>query len=88
MVPSCCFLTTSPSGAGKPVGVAINPATPIGVLDEILPDVDLVLVMTVNPGFGGQKFLEQTLDKIARLRGVLNWRRPGCHLEHRAAHGD
>ena len=48
-------------------GVALNPATPLSVLDYVLDDVDLVLIMSVNPGFGGQKFLPRTLDKVAAL---------------------
>jgi ribulose-phosphate 3-epimerase len=59
---------------GKKAGVAINPSTPAGVLEEILDDVNLVLVMTVNPGFGGQKFIEGTLGKIARVRQMMNER--------------
>ena len=50
------------------VGVAINPATPVGTLVEVLPEVDKVLVMSVNPGFGGQKFLPSSLHKMRRLR--------------------
>jgi ribulose-phosphate 3-epimerase len=57
---------------GKRAGVVINPATPPGVLKEILPDVDLVLVMTVNPGFGGQRFLQGTLAKIRRVRRMID----------------
>ena len=53
-------------------GVALNPSTPIDTLNDILPSLDLVLVMTVNPGFGGQAFIEGTLDKIARLRTKLD----------------
>lgn len=53
---------------GAKAGVAINPATPAHVLQEILPDLDLVLVMTVNPGFGGQAFIERTVGKISQLR--------------------
>lgn len=52
---------------GSKAGVAINPATPVSALIEILPIVDLVLVMSVNPGFGGQKFIENTLGKIKQL---------------------
>ena len=52
---------------GVKAGVSINPATPIGVLEDILDDVDLVLVMSVNPGFGGQKFIPRALDKIKAL---------------------
>jgi ribulose-phosphate 3-epimerase len=66
---------------GKRAGVAINPATPASVLEEILPDLDLVLVMTVNPGFGGQKFLAGTLPKIRRVRQMIDQVRPGCELE-------
>jgi ribulose-phosphate 3-epimerase len=57
---------------GKRAGVAINPATPASVLEEILPDVELVLVMTVNPGFGGQKFISNTLPKIRRVRAMID----------------
>ena len=53
---------------GKKAGVALNPATPIDSLDYLWGDIDLVLVMSVNPGFGGQKFIEPQLEKIARLR--------------------
>jgi ribulose-phosphate 3-epimerase len=53
---------------GKKAGVSINPGTPIEAVDPVLGDVDLVLVMSVNPGFGGQSFIETALDKLARLR--------------------
>jgi len=53
-------------------GVSLNPATPVGAISEILNDVDLVLVMTVNPGFGGQTLIEHTLHKIARVREMLD----------------
>jgi len=52
-------------------GVGLNPATPIGALDEILPDIDVALVMSVNPGFGGQKFIASSVDKVRRLRRRL-----------------
>lgn len=57
-------------GFGKKVGVALNPATPLILLDEILPYVDMVLIMSVNPGFGGQKFIEYTVRKISRLSDI------------------
>ena len=66
---------------GKRAGVVINPATPAAVLEEILPDVDQVLVMTVNPGFGNQHFLESTLPKIRRVRDMIERVRPGADLE-------
>lgn len=53
---------------GAKAGVALNPATPISVLEYILPEVDMVLIMSVNPGFGGQKFIPYTLEKIRSLR--------------------
>lgn len=66
---------------GKRVGAAINPATPAAVLEEILQDVDQVLVMTVNPGFGHQHFLHGTLPKIRRVREMIDQIKPGCELE-------
>ena len=66
---------------GLRAGVAINPATPAGVLEEILPDVELVLVMTVNPGFGGQEFLAGMLPKIRRVRRMIDEARTDCELE-------
>lgn len=67
---------------GVKAGVAINPASPAHVLQEVLPDVDLVLVMTVNPGFGGQAFIERTVSKIAQLREwISNSDNPNIHIE-------
>jgi ribulose-phosphate 3-epimerase len=65
----------------KGAGVVINPATPAAVLEEILPDVDQVLVMTVNPGFGHQHFLHSTLPKIGRVRRLIEQSKPECSLE-------
>jgi ribulose-phosphate 3-epimerase len=65
----------------KKAGVALNPATPAGVLEEIIEKLDLILVMTVNPGFGGQRFLEYPLKKIESLRRTLDRRNPSCELE-------
>lgn len=66
---------------GKRVGVVINPATPAAMLEEILQDVDQVLVMTVNPGFGHQPFLNTTLPKIRRVSQMIERIKPGCDLE-------
>jgi ribulose-phosphate 3-epimerase len=66
---------------GKRVGVAINPATPAPVLEEVLQDVDQVVVMTVNPGFGHQRFIHTTLPKIRRVRQMIDEIQPGCDLE-------
>jgi ribulose-phosphate 3-epimerase len=60
--------------AGLKAGVALNPATSLSVLDFILPEVDMVLIMTVNPGFGGQKFIPYTLDKVRALRRICKER--------------
>ncbi|MDA8235700.1 MAG: ribulose-phosphate 3-epimerase [Clostridia bacterium] len=59
---------------GVKAGVSLNPATPLDVLDYVLEEADLVLLMSVNPGFGGQKFIPQVLDKIRRLRRTINER--------------
>jgi ribulose-phosphate 3-epimerase len=66
---------------GKKAGVAVNPATPVSVLEEIMPDIDQVLVMTVNPGFGHQHFLHTTLAKIKRAREMIEAIKPNCDLE-------
>lgn len=56
---------------GKQVGVAINPGTPVSAVEEVLPYLDFLLVMTVNPGFGGQRFIAKALDKVRRLRRII-----------------
>ena len=67
---------------GVKAGAAINPGTPAHVLQEVLPDLDLVLVMTVNPGFGGQKFIERTVNKIKELRNeIAQGPNPNIHIE-------
>jgi ribulose-phosphate 3-epimerase len=66
---------------GKVPGVSINPATPIGVLEEILPYLGQVLIMTVNPGFGGQSFIDTSLDKIRRMREMIDRVNPDCRLQ-------
>jgi ribulose-phosphate 3-epimerase len=57
---------------GMKAGVTLNPATPVSVLEDIIGDVELVLLMSVNPGFGGQKFIENTIDKVVRLRELID----------------
>ncbi|MBI3418570.1 MAG: ribulose-phosphate 3-epimerase [Proteobacteria bacterium] len=59
-------------GLGKKAGVALNPATPVEAVEQVLSELDLVLVMTVNPGFGGQKFIAAQIDKIKTLRGMID----------------
>ena len=66
---------------GVKAGVALNPATSLSTVEEVLPLVDLVVVMTVNPGFGGQHFISEMLPKIKRLRQILDERNLGAELE-------
>ena len=68
-------------GLGKKAGVAINPATPAISVSEILSNVELVLVMTVNPGFGGQDFIPETLAKIRQVRNAILQRGLTCEVE-------
>ena len=56
---------------GMKAGVTLNPSTPVSMLEDIIRDVDMVLLMSVNPGFGGQKFIENTIDKVGRLRRLI-----------------
>ncbi len=66
---------------GMKAGVALNPHTPVNLLSEILHDIDLVLIMSVNPGFGGQKFIPNTLNKIRTLRKMINDKGLQVHIE-------
>ena len=67
--------------AGLKAGVAIKPATPVSAVEEVLPELDLLLVMTVEPGFGGQAFIEAMVDKVRRVRALLDERRLPAELE-------
>lgn len=66
---------------GMKAGVAINPHTPVHVLEDIITDIDLVCMMSVNPGFGGQKFIENTFDKIKRLKELIIQKKSGALIE-------
>ncbi|WP_296718940.1 ribulose-phosphate 3-epimerase [Erythrobacter sp.] len=68
-------------GLGKKAGAVINPGTPIEVLDNLMDMVDLILVMSVNPGFGGQSFIASQLDKVARIRAMIDRTGRDIHLE-------
>jgi len=69
------------SHAGKQVGVGLNPATSLGTVEEVVEGLDLLLLMTVNPGFGGQRFIHEVMPKLSRARALLNRRAPRCELE-------
>lgn len=66
---------------GKQAGVVLNPATPLATLEEVLPAVDQILLMSVNPGFGGQRFIAASIDKIRRLHGLLDERGSSAAIE-------
>ncbi|NBC83260.1 MAG: ribulose-phosphate 3-epimerase [Bacteroidetes bacterium] len=66
---------------GVKAGVTVNPHTPVQVLEEIIPYVDMTLIMSVNPGFGGQKFIPTTLDKVAKLKAMRDQLNPGMLIE-------
>ena len=66
---------------GMKAGVVLNPATSLTVLDELLPELDMVLLMSVNPGFGGQKYIPYVTDKIRRLRETAEKRKPGLMIQ-------
>ena len=67
--------------AGCKAGISLNPATPIAALEELIEDIDLILVMSVNPGFGGQKFIKTQLEKIRRIRDLITAARREIELE-------
>lgn len=66
---------------GAKAGVALNPHTPINTLEDIIADIDVALIMSVNPGFGGQKFIERTFEKVKQLRELANTRNPQLEIE-------
>lgn len=66
---------------GAKAGVAICPQTPVDMLQDVIDDCDLVLVMSVNPGFGGQKFIERTFEKVRQARSLIDGRNPECLIE-------
>ncbi len=66
---------------GMKAGVALNPHTPISVLEEVICDLDLVLIMSVNPGFGGQKFITSSIDKVEKLAQLIRTKKANCIIE-------
>ena len=67
--------------AGMKTGVALNPHTPIAVLEDIITELDLVCIMSVNPGFGGQSFIENTYKKVSQLKHLIDFTKSDCHIE-------
>lgn len=66
---------------GKKAGVSLNPSTPLSSIEELINDVDLILIMTVNPGYGGQKFIPSMIDKIKRLRKMIGEKKSHAEIE-------
>jgi ribulose-phosphate 3-epimerase len=66
---------------GAKAGIAINPGTPTAMLDDLVEEIDRVVVMSVNPGFGGQSFIERALAKVTEVRALLRKRNPACEIE-------
>ncbi len=66
---------------GARAGIALNPSTPVAMLEDVIEDADLVLIMSVNPGFGGQRFLPIALHKLRQARALIEERNPACELE-------
>lgn len=67
--------------SGMKAGVALNPHTPVAVLEDVIKDVDLVCVMSVNPGFGGQSFIENTYKKVSQLKHLIEFSESNCQIE-------
>ncbi len=67
--------------SGMKAGVTLNPATPVAMLEDIITELDVVMLMSVNPGFGGQKFIEHTLDKVRQLRNLVDRRGASALIE-------
>ncbi len=66
---------------GAKAGVALNPHTPVSTLEDVIEDIDVALVMSVNPGFGGQKFIHRTYEKVKQLRAMVESRNPDMEIE-------
>lgn len=67
--------------AGMMAGAVLNPGTPVSMLEDVVQICDLVLLMSVNPGFGGQKFIQNTFDKVRQLKALCNRKNPSCLIE-------
>jgi ribulose-phosphate 3-epimerase len=74
-------LLTHIRSLGARAGIALNPATPVAMLQDVIEDVDLILIMSVNPGFGGQRFIPVALRKLREARALIDSHNPACELE-------
>ena len=74
-------LLTHIRSLGAKAGISINPSTPVALLEDVIEDCDLVLIMSVNPGFGGQKYIPNALKKVREARALIDARNPACELE-------
>ncbi len=66
---------------GAKAGISLNPSTPVALLEDVIEDLDLLLIMSVNPGFGGQKYIANSLKKVREARALIDERNPQCELE-------
>lgn len=67
--------------AGMKAGVTLNPSSPISLLEDIINDIDMVLIMSVNPGYGGQKFIEHSIEKVKKLKDLINYKNSKALIE-------
>jgi ribulose-phosphate 3-epimerase len=74
-------LLTYVKSLGAKAGISLNPATPVALLEDVIDDLDLILIMSVNPGFGGQAYIPNSLKKVREARALIDARKPGCLLE-------
>jgi ribulose-phosphate 3-epimerase len=74
-------LVTHIKSLGARAGVSLNPSTPVAMLDDVIEDLDLILIMSVNPGFGGQSYIPNSLRKVREARALIDARNPACELE-------
>lgn len=74
-------LLTYVRSLGAKAGISLNPATPVAMLEDVIDDIDLILIMSVNPGFGGQAYIANSLKKVREARALIDARNPGCQLE-------
>jgi ribulose-phosphate 3-epimerase len=74
-------LLTHVKSLGAKAGISLNPSTPVSMLEDVIEDLDLILIMSVNPGFGGQSYIPNSLRKVREARALIDARNPACELE-------